>query len=375
MQHSDVIVVGGGPGGSTCARRLVEHGASVRVLDAAVFPRDKVCAGWITPQVIDAVQLDVDEYRSGRTWQDLTAFRVGSVGDDDAVSVDFGSRVSAGIRRCEFDTFLLQRSGAAVQTGTPVRSIRREAGLWVVDDRWVAPLLIGAAGSACPVAKMLNGPMAKSIPVVVARETEFLLDAGSRDRCRVASGVAELYFTADLVGYGWCVRKGDWMNVGIGRLGRHLPRTEVEAFGAFVRSSRGVVVPGLETWRGHAYLAGASPGHRRTGEGVLLVGDAAGLASDRSGEGIGPAIDSALMAADLVADANGDFSAVRLARYDAMVAARWQRADPLAQITRVIPTRVLRTMVAPLLRSRAFVENVVLTRWFLHSQDRLAAAA
>jgi flavin-dependent dehydrogenase len=236
-------------------------------------------------------------------------------------------------------------------------------------------MLVGAAGSACPVSRILNGPMAKSGPAVVAREAEFVLDRSSRDSCLVKSGVAELYFTDDLVGYGWCVRKGDWMNVGIGRLGRHLPRTEVEAFGAFARASRGVVVPGLESWRGHAYLAGASPEHRRTGEGVVLVGDAAGLASDRSGEGIGPAIDSALMAADLIADAAGNFATARLARYDRLVADRWQRADPLAAITRVIPARVLRTMVAPLLRSRSFVTNVVLTRWFLHSQDRLAAAA
>jgi len=34
-----------------------------------------------------------------------------------------------------------------------------------------------------------------------------------------------------------------------------------------------------------------------------------------------------------------------------------------------------RTMVSPLLRNRAFVENVVLTRWFLHAQERLPAAA
>jgi len=375
MQQSDVIVVGGGPGGSTCARRLVEHGASVRVLDAAVFPRDKVCAGWITPQVIEAVKLDVDKYRSTRTWQDLTAFRVGSVGDLDAVSVGFGARVSAGIRRCEFDTFLLQQSGAALETGTPVQSITRQDGLWVVNGRWAAPVLVGAAGTSCPVSKMLNGPMARSGPVVVAREAEFMMDPVARGDCRVISGVAELYFTSDLVGYGWCVRKGDWMNVGIGRLGRHLPRTEVQTFATFVRASRGVVAPGLDRWRGHAYLAGASARHQRTGDGVLLVGDAAGLASDRSGEGIGPAVDSALMAANVIAGAAGRVNASARLRYDAMIAARWQRTDPLAAISRVVPPRVLRTMVAPLLRRRSFVENVVLTRWFLHAQERLPAAA
>ena len=32
------------------------------VIDKAVFPRDKVCAGWITPQVVDDLELDLDEY-------------------------------------------------------------------------------------------------------------------------------------------------------------------------------------------------------------------------------------------------------------------------------------------------------------------------
>jgi len=375
MQQTDVIVVGGGPGGSTCARRLVDRGATLRVLDAAIFPRDKVCAGWITPQVIEALQLDIEKYRAGRTWQDITAFRVGSAGSCDDVLVDFGSRVSAGIRRCEFDTFLLQRSGAALETGTPVRSIRREHQLWVIDERWAAPVLIGAAGSACPVSTMLNGRAASDAPLVVAREAEFLLDVDSRGACRVESGIAELYFTEDLAGYGWCVRKGNWMNVGIGRLGRHLPRTEVSGFGAFVRETRGVIVPDVEKWRGHSYLAGVPPRHQCSGEAVLLVGDAAGVASDRSGEGIGPAVDSGLMAADLISDAAGDFSADRLARYDALVAERWHRSDSWAAVSRLIPQRVLRTMVSPLLRNRAFVENVVLTRWFLHAQERLPAAA
>ena len=51
MERCDVLVVGGGPAGSSCARALHDAGLDVIVLDRAVFPRDKVCAGWITPQV------------------------------------------------------------------------------------------------------------------------------------------------------------------------------------------------------------------------------------------------------------------------------------------------------------------------------------
>ena len=86
-------------------------------------------------------------------------------------------------------------------------------------------------------------------------------------------------------------------------------------------------------------------------------------------------MDAPAVGEGLLSSAAGDFSRARLTRYDALLAARWQHADPWAAVARLIQQRVLRTMVSPLLRNRAFVENVVLTRWFLHAQERLSAAA
>ncbi len=48
----DVLVVGGGPAGSSCAFGLRDAGLDVVVVDRAHFPRDKVCAGWVTTQII-----------------------------------------------------------------------------------------------------------------------------------------------------------------------------------------------------------------------------------------------------------------------------------------------------------------------------------
>jgi len=66
MDSCDVLVVGGGPAGSTCAGRLVRAGLDVVVIDKSSFPRDKVCAGWITPEVVRLLELDLPAYAKGR---------------------------------------------------------------------------------------------------------------------------------------------------------------------------------------------------------------------------------------------------------------------------------------------------------------------
>ncbi len=212
------------------------------VADKAVFPRDKVCAGWITPQVLHDLEIDPDEYREGRTFQPITGFRVGVIGEDNLVETSYGHCVSFGIRRCEFDDYLLRRSGARLLLGAPISSIRRDGPQWVVNNAVRAQMLVGAGGHFCPVARMLNGPL-DCAPLVVAQEVELPIDRLSAKACRIIAERPELHFCPDLAGYGWCFRKGEYLNVGFGRLDRHaLPKgtaefvsTIVEAIGRYSR--------------------------------------------------------------------------------------------------------------------------------------------
>src|SRR5437588_4795618 len=62
MRSCDVLIVGGGPAGSSAAWRLRRAGADVLVLDRERFPRLKLCAGWITPEVVRDLEIDLEAY-------------------------------------------------------------------------------------------------------------------------------------------------------------------------------------------------------------------------------------------------------------------------------------------------------------------------
>ncbi|MEH6560482.1 MAG: FAD-dependent monooxygenase, partial [Marinobacter sp.] len=69
METYDLIIVGAGPAGSTLAKALEGSGKRALLIDKQDFPRDKTCAGWVTPSVIETLDIDLAEYGSGRTLQ------------------------------------------------------------------------------------------------------------------------------------------------------------------------------------------------------------------------------------------------------------------------------------------------------------------
>ncbi|MGE0813313.1 MAG: NAD(P)/FAD-dependent oxidoreductase [Vicinamibacterales bacterium] len=354
----DVAVVGGGPAGSTCARALVAAGLEVAVLDQARFPRDKVCAGWITPEVVEQLQLDLDEYARAGVLAPFTAFRVGLVGRP-PVLVDYGRPVSYGIRREEFDDYLLRRSGAVVAPPVRVTRVERAGGWWRIEHDWRAKVLVGAGGHRCPVARALN-PAAAREPAVVAQRAE--------RRCAVpalAPGIPELYFSDDLHGYGWLVPKGPWVNVGFGRdEPAHLPAHVGRFAEGLVRAGR-LDASTARGWQGHAYLVAATSPRRVVGDHVLLAGDAAGLASAGSGEGIYAAVRSGRLAAEAVRRLLLARDPLSLADYAGRLAADLGLGRPARAAAGWLPAPWRTAAAGACFRSRAFVRHV-LNGTFLH---------
>jgi flavin-dependent dehydrogenase len=172
VESCDALIIGGGPAGSSCAWQLHSRGLNVMVMDKSIFPRDKVCAGWITPAVTEALQLDHEDYARQHVMQPITAFRTGLIDGED-VETRYPATVSYGIRRCELDNYLLQRSGARLRQGEALKSLQRDGTRWIVNGTISTPLVIGAGGHFCPVARSMGAKLGASEPAIAAKEIEF----------------------------------------------------------------------------------------------------------------------------------------------------------------------------------------------------------
>src|SRR5208337_355441 len=188
MDSCDVLIVGGGPAGSSCAWGLRQSGLDTLVIDRCKFPRNKLCGGWITPLVLEALEISPEEYAPGRVLQAITGFRLGCV-EEPQVDVRYGRTISYGIKRCEFDEYLLRRCGARIREGVSLNSLQRTDDGWIVNGDIQARLVVGAGGHFCPVSRFLGNKA--SSPSVVAQEIEFEMSAADAATCSIIGELPE----------------------------------------------------------------------------------------------------------------------------------------------------------------------------------------
>jgi len=281
-----VAVVGAGPGGSLAAYHLAREGARVTVFDPS-HPREKPCGGGLTRRSLALLP-------PAPARDPLPARYLNRCDFDDGrghlVRVGLAQPVAIA-SRAEFDGWLLRRAqeAGARHVSERVVAVTESGGLrTATSGEATFDVIVGADGAGSLVRRTFLRPTpAARLTIAVGW---------------MAAGSSEMHirFTADVRGYVWLFPRRDHVSVGIcAPLGQVPTRRLRDRLESEVARS----FPAL--WGGEPY-AHTIPSPSRDPESILelagprwaLVGDAAALADPITGEGIYPALRSAVVLAE-----------------------------------------------------------------------------
>ncbi|MCX7301628.1 MAG: geranylgeranyl diphosphate reductase [Rhodobacterales bacterium] len=283
----DVVVVGGGPCGSTAAEDLVRSGLKVALLDRA--GRIKPCGGAIPPRLIRDFHIPDEQLVAKIT----TARMISPTGRKVDIPIENG--FVGMVDRDQFDEYLrnrAQEAGAERFTGTYLRIERDKDGSHVIyrdkatgeERQLVTKMIIGADGARSNVARDAI-PGAAKIPYVIAYheivEAPERQEAANADydplRCDVVYDGA---ISPDF--YGWIFPHGKQASIGMGTM---VDGVDLKDATARLRASAGL--SDCKTIRKEGAPIPLKPLDRwDNGRDVVVAGDAAGVVAPSSGEGI-----------------------------------------------------------------------------------------
>jgi geranylgeranyl reductase family protein len=310
----DVLVIGAGPAGSACAQMLARAGLHTVLVDQHDFPRDKVCGDGLIPDAHAALRrLGVyDEVMS----QAQPAQHVACIGPSGG-RVDVPGSVAV-LPRKVLDHILVraaQRAGAALHTpvryeaplldGSVVVGARLKAGEQVHEVR--ASWVVMATG-AVPQAMIASELCQRRTPTGIALRGYVRNEALVGRICAL-----EIVWHKRLKqGYGWIFPcPGGVFNIGVGladcfglagtgrlRMQDVNLRQVFEAFCEIYEPARELMATGtpLGELKG-APLRCSLDGALYSRAGMLATGEAIGSTYDFSGEGIGKAMQTGMLAA------------------------------------------------------------------------------
>jgi geranylgeranyl reductase family protein len=341
MDLFDVMIVGGGPGGSTAALFAREAGLRTLLVEKEIFPRDKVCGDAISGKSINILRklqlLDKVE--------NIPQIRANGVifssprGDEVVIkfrSVIPGEPLQGYVsKRIDFDNFLFQKAKSQVtlclENFQITKLIDTNDGLCGIQGKFngsnkehefYGKIIIGADGYKSFISQKLGLYHYDSKHTLVALRAYY---RGIKNM----NEFIEIHFIKEsLPGYFWIFPLVNGMaNVGIGMRHQDIKKKNIDLLKVLENaihspkfSERFANAELIDKIKGWNLPTGGvfRPNHAA---GVLLVGDAAGLVDPFTGEGIGNAMTSAHIAVDVAAMAitEGNTSKTRLSEYDRLL--------------------------------------------------------
>jgi menaquinone-9 beta-reductase len=340
----DVLVVGGGPAGSSCAYWLADAGWDVAVVEKKTFPREKTCGDGLTPRAVrQLADMGLEGALAGsHRYRGLRAYGFGQSVDlewpDHPVFPPYGYTIT----RHDLDGLVAERAAGAGATvlqgteavapldpGTPSEGHAAGCGGAAVLERASgetrpvrAQYVVVADGANSRFGRALGCARDRTLPLGMAlrgyyrseRHDEPMIE--SHLDIRDADG-------AVVPGYGWIFPLGDGrVNVGVGLLSteqrwKGLNTTGLmDAFVAWAPKSWGLSPEtscGPPT--GGKLPMGMSVGPH-VGSNAIVIGDAGGSINPFNGEGIAYGYETGRLAAASLGDALNGAGGGALTRYD-----------------------------------------------------------
>ncbi|MEE9169801.1 MAG: geranylgeranyl reductase family protein [bacterium] len=350
--ETDIAIIGAGPAGSTTSIALSKAGVRHVIFDKATFPRDKVCGDAFSGKVVQIFK-KLDPSILEGIYREESKF-LGSWGitfvAPNGKSLHIPFKLDGGLntgnkgkepppgfisRRYDFDNYLVGRldpDSADMRFGANVVGFEHLDHGILINYRQngghgtcLARLVIGAGGDRSIVAKKLAGHK---------MEPEHYC-AGVRAYYENVDGLheqnfIELHFLRELLpGYFWIFPlPNNLVNVGVGMRSAKARKKEVNIKKAMLhtihehpdikdRFKNAIPQGEIKGWG----LPLGSKRRNLSGNRFMLVGDAASLIDPFTGEGIGNAMASGIIAADIAKEAwqQRDFSSEFLREYDEVV--------------------------------------------------------
>jgi len=338
MNKYDVIIIGGGPSGSSTGLQLTQNSN----LKVAIFEKDKyagennICAGGIDKSIFDQLKLPKKLIEKNIGYMDVFS---------NQKNIARLKTNNVTVKREIFDKYLSERAeskGVDLCLSTRVIDVNKVGSEWEIltdDGKFNSKVVVFADG---PSSRIRNKFGLGFKPKLNNASTGGILEV----ECDNPPPVIEVYgdYDISLMGYGWLFPKSDMLSIGTGILNRYVRRQPIKEalrsvvekyikwrydFGDVIRERYAIVPCGMSE---KFYVK----------NGLLAVGDAAGFVSPLTSAGLLSAIDSGIIAANVIAESLSSSDINKLGNYDERITStvwysKYKRQERIMKLLRNSP--------------------------------------